>query len=286
MTTLNQFESAFARADKVEFQLAPRPIRRILFLSDLDDEQTETSLEQLKVFLGVLSDAPDEDPEWLSLSASQYANGQEVLEKLEDLKPDLIVTYRMLKEISRELAYSLGTYLDVLSQAISTPILVIPRDATLMNLSEGTPQVLAVTSHMTGDDSLVNWALPFVRGAKGDLFLAHIEDDHDFERYLDVIGKIPDLNTEIARSEIQAQLLKEATEFIASAKAAINAANPDLQVHSLVRLGHKVPDYVALVAEHKVDLLVIEGKDESQAAMSGLAYSLAIELGSLPILIL
>lgn len=286
VTTLDQYESAFARADKVQFHLAPHPIRKILFLTDLDDVATAAQLEQLKTFLAVLTES-SEPPEWHTLGATHYASGPEVIERIDELDVDLVVTYRMLKELSRDLVtYSLGTYLDVLSQRIVAPILVIPRDPEQMNLALGTPQVLAITGHMTGDDRLVNWALPFVRGAKGDLFLGHIEDDHDFERYLAVIGKIPELNTEVAREAIKAQLLKEPTEFIASASEAIHTLRPELKVHSIVRLGHKVRDYEKLVGEHKVDLLVIEGKDESQAAMSGLAYSLAVELTTLPILIL
>jgi len=285
VTTLDQFESAFARADKVQFHLAPEPIRKILFLTDLDDEATERHLEQLKTFLVVLEES-SQAPEWSTLGGTHYANGPEVLAKIAELEPDLIVTYRLLKEITRDQTYSLGTYLDVLSQSIVAPILVIPRDPESMNLAQGTPQVLAVTGHLTGDDRLVNWALPFVRGAKGDLFLGHIEDDHQFERYLEVIGKIPELNTAIAREEIQAQLLKEPREFIASITEIIRTARPELQIHGIVRLGHRVRDYATLVAEHKVDLLVIEGKDESQVAMSGLAYSLAVELTNLPILIL
>lgn len=285
MTTLDQFESAFARADKVQFHLAPEPIRKILFLTDLDDEASERHLQELKTFLVVLEES-EQPPEWHTLAGSHYANGPEVLAKIAELEPDLIVTYRLLKEITKDQTYSLGTYLDVLSQSILAPILVIPRDPQDMNLAQGTPQVLAVTGHLTGDDRLVNWALPFVRGDKGDLFLGHIEDDHAFGRYLEVIGKIPALDTATAREEIQAQLLKEPKEFIESVKAAVSKARPQLQVHGIVRLGHRVRDYAQLVSEHEVDLLVIEGKDESQVAMSGLAYSLAVELTNLPILIL
>jgi hypothetical protein len=285
VTTLDQFESAFARADKVQFHHAPEPIRKILFLTDLDDEATERHLQELKTFLVVLEEG-EHPPEWHTLGGTHYGSGPEVLARIAELEPDLIVTYRLLKEITRDQTYSLGTYLDVLSQSILAPILVIPRDPEHMNLAEGTPQVLAVTGHLTGDDRLVNWASPFVRGTKGDLFLGHIEDDYVFERYLKVIGKIPALDTAVAREEIRAQLLKEPTEFIESVSETLKAARPELQVHGIVRLGHEVRDYSALVTEHKVDLLVIEGKDESQVAMSGLAYSLAVELTNLPILIL
>ena len=41
-----------------------------------------------------------------------------------------------------------------------------------------------------------------------------------------------------------------------------------------------------LIEEHEVDLLVMNTKDEDQLAMHGLAYSLAIELRAIPLLML
>ena len=49
-------------------------------------------------------------------------------------------------------------------------------------------------------------------------------------------------------------------------------------------LGHHLADYKKLVAEHDVDLLVFNTKDEDQLAMHGIAYSLAVELRDTPIL--
>ena len=51
-------------------------------------------------------------------------------------------------------------------------------------------------------------------------------------------------------------------------------------------LGHHVADVTRLIEEHQVDLLVLNTKDEDQAAMHGLAYSLAVELRKIPLLML
>ena len=40
------------------------------------------------------------------------------------------------------------------------------------------------------------------------------------------------------------------------------------------------------IDEHKIDLLVMNTKDEYQTAMHGLAYPLAVELRSIPLLLL
>jgi hypothetical protein len=50
--------------------------------------------------------------------------------------------------------------------------------------------------------------------------------------------------------------------------------------------GHHLSEYRRLVQEHDVDLLVMNTKDEGQLAMHGLAYPLAIEIRSIPLLLL
>ena len=64
------------------------------------------------------------------------------------------------------------------------------------------------------------------------------------------------------------------------------AAGCKAELFGIVKLGHRIQQYAELVREHGVDLLVLEGKDESQSAMSGVSYSLAVELRSTPVLIL
>ena len=54
----------------------------------------------------------------------------------------------------------------------------------------------------------------------------------------------------------------------------------------MVTSGHHIRTYRRLIEEHEVDLLVMNTKDEDQLAMHGLAYSLAIELRAIPLLML
>jgi hypothetical protein len=53
-----------------------------------------------------------------------------------------------------------------------------------------------------------------------------------------------------------------------------------------VRTGHRLQAFKDLIAEHELDLLVMNTKDEDQLAMHGLAYPLAIEIRSIPLLML
>ncbi len=51
-------------------------------------------------------------------------------------------------------------------------------------------------------------------------------------------------------------------------------------------MGNHLRDYRRLIEEHKVDLLVMNTKDDEQLAMHGLAYPLTVELRNTPMLLL
>ena len=51
-------------------------------------------------------------------------------------------------------------------------------------------------------------------------------------------------------------------------------------------MGHHLDDLTRLIEERKADLLVLNTKDEDQLAMHGMAYPLAVELTTTPILML
>ena len=59
-----------------------------------------------------------------------------------------------------------------------------------------------------------------------------------------------------------------------------------ITVESLVQTGHRVSDYTRLVDAHEVDVLVFHSRDEDQVAMHGTAYPLAVELRSVPLLLI
>lgn len=289
MFQIDEYESRFKRAAKERYHYAPVPIDRVLLLTDLTDAAEIAQMERkTRRLLRVIEERGAAAATWDHVGGDAYGSTQELLALVQAKQPDLVVTYRSLKESDRNPVYSLGTYMDVITQATSVPTLVLPHDADddAQQVEEGTPQVMVVTDHLTGDDRLVNWGLRFVLGDQGDLLLTHVEDDHTFARYMDVISKIDAIDTATAEREIRAQLLKEPTEFMDSCREVLEAQGIPVRVHSIVRLGHRVREYRALVDEHEVDLLVFNAKDEGQTAMHGIAYSLAVELKRLPLLLL
>ena len=212
----------------------------------------------------------------------------ELLERVEAERPGLICTHRHLHSESWRWPYTLGEYVDVLTQATATPVLVMPHPERpeFQELAGRRPRsVMAMTDHLTGDNRLVNYAA-HVTQRGGRLLLGHVEDDTIFERYMEAISKISTIDTDVARQEIRARLLKDPEDYIKSCREGLARSAPELTIESIVTSGHHIRAYRRLIEEHEVDLLVMNTKDEDQLAMHGLAYPLAIELRAIPLLML
>jgi len=193
-----------------------------------------------------------------------------------------------LKSKAWQWPYSLGEYLDVMTQATAIPVLVVPHphveQSHAHNLTN-TDRVMAITNHMTGADKLVNMALAFTVN-EGTCWLSHVENETVFERYMDVISKTPLLNTDTARESIKAQLLKEPSDYIVACQSEIQAHLPKLQIVKVVLMGRRIDEYSKLIGDHKINLLVMHTKSEDHLAMQGAAYPLAVGLRTIPLLLI
>ncbi|MBL60412.1 MAG: hypothetical protein CMO75_12195 [Verrucomicrobiales bacterium] len=286
MSTLDQFESVFNAASREVFARQPVAIDRVLLVHDLTEPKRDDFLYLTKSFLSVLEARGK--PDWELFGGDSPFGIREVLEAVEQAKPDLVVTYRDLHGAAGEWPQSLGRHVDVLTQATMTPVLVLPcpeKGNMPGHALQNIDRVMAVTDHLAGDHRLVSYAAHFTRDGE-TLFLSHVEDDTVFERYISAIGKIPDLDTEIAREEIKVRLLEDPIEYIESCRTGLAREGSQIKVESRVKLGHLLADYRELVEENEIDLLVMYTKDEEQLAMHGIAYPLAVELRSTPLLML
>ncbi len=254
-------------------------------MTELEEQPAQQLSDQVRCFLTVL--AEDESVNWRTVQGDEFQTVKELLDLVEKENPDLICAYRHLHSQAWRWPYSLGEELDVLTQITSSPVLILPHPKAqpLDEILKGTGSVMAITNHLTGDHRLVNFAVRFTE-EKGTLFLTHIEDEKVFRSYIEVISKIPTITTENAEEEILKQLLKEPHDYIRSCSETLRAEGLALKVQEIVSLGHHISDLTRLVEEHQVDLLVLHAKDEDQAAMHGLAYSLAVELRKIPLLML
>jgi len=115
---------------------------------------------------------------------------------------------------------------------------------------------------------------------------AHVEDDATYQRYLNIISMIPDVNTDTAARRITDKLLGRPRDYIQSIIEALEGAGIEEQVIPVVTMGHRLGDYKQIIDEHDIDLIVFNTKDEHQVAMDGMAYAIAVEIQDRPLLML
>jgi hypothetical protein len=284
MLKLDEFESVFRSADKTRYQHHDVSIGRVAVFTDLAEEASRRLAGDVKGMLKTL----DAGVEWMVVDGAQYRLIDELLGHVERIKPDLICAYRNLHGRARNSAFSLGGHVDVLTQATSTPVMLLPdltEDDRLPASCQNTDRVMVLNDELTGSSRIVDYGVRFTE-KDGELVLAHLENDHVFERYINVISRIPTIDTEEARKRIKEQLLKEPSDYIRSCKEVLAQLGVPIVVHEEVTMGHHVVECKRLLEKHAIDMLVMNTKDDDQLAMHGLAYPLAVELRHLPLLLL
>ncbi|HJK93087.1 MAG TPA: hypothetical protein RMH26_20305 [Polyangiaceae bacterium LLY-WYZ-15_(1-7)] len=283
MLNVDEFESVFRAGYKKSFKFAPPEVGRILVVADVAGEtltEYEGACRKLVEPLG-----PD-DVEWTIRGEGSWEGVQGLLDMVDEVKPDVIVTYRNLNSDAWKWSYSLGVYVNAITMGLRLPILVTPNPRAFPGLAwqhSRTDSVMVVNDSLVGDDRLVNWGAELVRDA-GVLRLTHMEHDEIFARYIDAISKIPELDTDTARETLLAQLLKEPREYVASCRAALDEAGVPVTVKEHVQEGHRAADYARIIEENEVDLVVFPALEEDRIALHGAAYSLAVELVNTPLL--
>jgi len=281
---IDEFESRFRSADKPSLRHERVAIRSVLFVTDRDGVQADRLLPPARGFLSVLD---SDEPQWNVVTGDAYGSVDELLRVIEARNPQLIVTYRNLHTVSRKPKFSLGTYLDELTQSTRVPVLVLPSDADghLLDPPSSTRNVLVVADHLTGDSRLVDVGARLTAPG-GTLVLAHIEDDATFARYMEEIGKIPDIETDVVHDRLREQLLKAPAEYVDSCERVLHEAGLDVNVEKIVAFGHHLADYRRLVREHAVDLMVFQTREDSGLGLHGAAYLMTATLRDVPLLLL
>jgi nucleotide-binding universal stress UspA family protein len=286
---LDEFESMFRSAVKEVFHYDPPELKNILVITDLPRSEADALAEKVHIFLQTIDSG--HQLTWSALAREDWAEVEHPIPRLIEIvdqrKPDLIVSYRHLLGRERDLPFTLGSVLDVLTQANPVPVLVLPAPERpdFDELLRGTSRVMVVTDHITGDDRLANWGVHFCNKS-GTLFLAHIEDDAVLANYLDTIDKIREIDSDVVRAKLPEKLLSLPREYIESTVAVLRANEIDEEVVPVVRLGHAISDYQALMEEHDIDLLILNTKDAQQDAMRSMAHGLSVQIRHRPLLLL
>jgi len=258
----------------------------VLVVTDLAESQAKLYQQAIRNFLSVVDRGTD--AEWRTVPGKDFTTVHDLIQLVEKERPDFVATYRHLHSEAWRWPYSLGEHLDVLIQVTDSPVLVLPhpdRKGVPEHMLKDTTHVMAVTDRLVGDDRLVHYAVRFTQENK-TLILAHVEDEMVFNRYLDAISKIPEIDTDIARDAIMEKLLGEPREYISSCTNVLEKKRAKIVIESSVTVGHRLEHFQELLKEHQVDLMIMNSKDEDQLAMHGKAHPLAVELRSTPLLFL
>jgi len=284
MSLVDQFESVFRGAERRRYVYGRPDVERVLVVCDLEADAAASFETALRSYLVELEGA-----EMKVLDNDDYGDVESLRATVDEYDPQLIVSYRNVRYATWRWPYSLGVFLNALTRETDYPVLVMPNPHELPDMAwktRVTERVMVLADHLTGDDRLVDWGARFTR-ANGRFFLTHVEDDLVFERYLDVIGKLPSIDTESARGAIRERLLKEPRDYVESCREVLEEqGHLTFEMIADVSMGHTLADYVRLIEEHDVDLLIFNTKEEDQLALHGKAYSLAVQLRDVPILML
>lgn len=286
MSRIDQFESAFLAASKPRFEHREVRIERVLVLTDLDDAGAGPYGTRVRDFLGGLGQR--DALAWEVVTGERCKSIGEMLELVAEWQPDLVCAYRNLHSGAWRWPHSLSDHIEVLTQVTDVPVLLLPRPGQTKGWEDATGApftVMALTDHLAGDQHLVHHAVEFA-GTGGRILLAHVEHQAVFERYMDIIAKLPRIPTDLAREDIERQLLKEPTDWAGEVAHGLSEAGVALEVQHVVQMGQRLPTYQRLVSENEVDLLVMNTKEEGQLAMHGLSYQIAVEMRSIPVLML
>ena len=278
---IDEFESLFRRSERESFLYVDVPIESVAVVTG--DEPSEAMQGALTRFLPRIGGATN----WRAIGSGDYQSVAELLERVDAQQVDLLVTRRHLGEEDLSPLHSLGVYLDEITQRTSIPVLVLPGTARspLELPTEPCRRVMVVADHISGDHRLINYGVRMCSDG-GSIWLCHVEDDMVFGRFVEAIERIPEIATEPGAALLEAQLLKEAEDFIATCFETLRETDLNVSLKSHVGMGHHVREYRRLIDEHQIDLLVANTKDDDQLAMHGMAYSLSIELVDVPMLLL
>ncbi len=123
MTNVDQFESVFLSAIKDPFYYQQIRFNNVLLITDLDGAGADALIQKARGFTASLE---HEKLSWQSLSGDDFQTTVQLLQKVADKKPDLIVTHRNLHSEAWRFPHSLGEHLDVLAQKTDVPVLVLP----------------------------------------------------------------------------------------------------------------------------------------------------------------
>jgi len=281
---LDQFESVFKSADMPVLSHDEKYFREILVISDQQPDVGGDYWQQLRQAWPMLD---RDNANWRSLPVDALQDAGSFVDRVENEKADLIVTQRYLAEAERGQLRGLGSLLGAVVWQTSAPVLILPCDESgrVIQRESTSGTVVAATDHLTGDNVLVDYGVRFTP-LEGRLVLAHIEDDATFERLMNEIERIPQIETDVAREQLKEKLLRRPQAYIDSCKEVLRTAGKRCDISSVIRFGHRVRDYQALIGENGAEMLCLHAGGDDVPARRGMAHMIATQFRNLPLFLI
>ena len=276
---LDDFESVFRSALKPQFERERVQLETVVHVSDQCTSDSEAEAQAVRGFLSAIDTGGH--CALVSLSRDDWGSAQDLLQKIAELNPQLVVCQRHLGDPDTDLAYTLGSVVDILTQANEVPLLLLPVPGSPLLTSVRT---MVVTDHLTQDAHLVNWGVHMTPD-HGVLHLAHIEDEARFEHFAHAMRRVPGVDTAPTLARLKEKLLGMPRDYVHAVQRTLQQENVQEQVVPVVQFGEPLSLYPSLLAEHRVGLLICTTKDPGQQAMASLAHALAVTLRHLPLLL-
>ncbi len=287
MSQVDQFESVFRAAIKPVYEPHAIQIRRATLVSDGTDTESAALESGLTRYLQSLH-CPQSGIQWTRLQNQAHETTADLLAAVEASQPDLICSYRNLGTEDWRFRNSIGSRLDTLVHQSPVPVLIIPHpksEHAADHALQHSATVVAVTDHLTEEHTLVDYAQTFTE-PNGTLFLVHLEDALVFERYLEAIGKIDTIDTDLARQTLHDQLLADPRAYFQSCRDRLKESDPSITVSEVIEFAPGLDRLQALIPEHHADLIVVRGPTGARAPIHAFVPSLINDIREIPILAL
>lgn len=277
MLKLDHFASIFRAADKETIAIREREIVKVLIVTDVGYEKSLEIWERWRAF-------------FFQTVTVRVLHGEESLdistitEKLDEADCDLIVSYRCLHSENWRYPHAIGSYVEVITQLTSKPVLLMPHIREDTKDYAPPESIVLLSNDLTKASDALAWACCF-RGHRSRCTLVELENMVHFNRVLDVIAKIPQLDTDVAREKIMKQMHTDSADWvIRSQKILKNWKRPPSLARKQV-VQNALAACSDIVQQVGAELIVLNTKAEDQLALHGLVYPFMVHFRHTPLLL-
>lgn len=276
MLKIDHFASLFRAADKKKISIPTIDVSRVLLVTDVDTEKSMNVWEDWQSFFS-------RDVDVDVLDGDKSKDLASIVQKVEESQCDLILSYRCLHTENWRYPYAIGSYIEVLTQLTSIPLLLLPHIEEEAIKYEPPSSVVLISDDLTQEEELLGYACAFCH-KEGTITLVDLEHTAYLERILSIVGKIPQIDTDMAQEKIQEQLLKESLEWVQRSQDIISLRS-SLTLHHTQISQSRMSDCIDIVEQSGAQMLVLNTKDADQLAIHGQIYPFMVQFRNIPLLL-